>query len=166
MEQIITNLQNPSWWFTGVFFIILGFFLKYLVFSWLPWAWRKLSKFMPEIAENLSNRREKHILLSIKNNRQRPMKINWLIGRYWFSVTFTFLYFVFVVVSFLTTDLLTEEPLNRRFYFFLVFLPGYISMFLTILEKKKLFRIMNAHHLWNKHITSQSARTQQSCAGV
>ncbi len=29
MEDIYLKLQTPSWWFTGVFFIIVGFIIKY-----------------------------------------------------------------------------------------------------------------------------------------
>ena len=35
METIITNLQTPSWWFTGLFFLFLGFTFK-IVFQHIP----------------------------------------------------------------------------------------------------------------------------------
>lgn len=35
METIISNLQNPSWWFTGIFFLLMGFFLP-KIFQHIP----------------------------------------------------------------------------------------------------------------------------------
>jgi hypothetical protein len=43
MEQILKNLNDPSWWFTGVFFVVLGILLTKLLFNWIQRCFKQNS---------------------------------------------------------------------------------------------------------------------------
>ncbi|EHA1079465.1 TPA: hypothetical protein ACX6S8_000057 [Photobacterium damselae] len=43
MNEIFANLNSPEWWFTGLFFIAMSFFVKWL-YSYVPSKLKKLSR--------------------------------------------------------------------------------------------------------------------------
>src|SRR4030065_624167 len=49
-QKILQNLADPSWWFTGTFFVVLGIILTKLLFSWIPKVWRKISIIRPALS--------------------------------------------------------------------------------------------------------------------
>lgn len=155
MDQIVTNIQNPSWWFTGVFFILLGFLLKFTIFDFAPWLWKKTYNYLPEFLKSISRWRKYQILKTVKSYRQDQVGINWLIGRYWFTATFSFLYLGFVIVYYFIGDVSTETFMDKVFLFLLAS-PGYVTMVTTIVDKRQLFKVMSAHNDWNKRITNKS----------
>lgn len=76
MEQIITNLSDPSWWFTGVFFVGIGILVKNLPIGWLTSLSKKRNRYL-----------KKKELQKIKNHRHHEIKIHFMMGGYWFSAT-------------------------------------------------------------------------------
>ena len=78
MEQIYQNLLNPAWWFTGVFFILLGVLIKWL-FGIAPSITRRVYR--------LSRCKK---LRYIKNNRWSSVSVNYEIAKAqsWFIVFF------------------------------------------------------------------------------
>jgi len=86
MEQIWSNIQDPSWWFTGLFFLVIGLSLPKIYSNWLPIVWNEFKKFIPSQSRKLSRWNKKRVLISVKSHRQQDMQITWLIVRYWFFV--------------------------------------------------------------------------------
>lgn len=159
MEQIWKNLEDPSWWFTGIFFVVLGVILTKLFFNWFPFLWKNLSKFIPKQSRKLQRWHHRRVLIGIKNTRQKEMKINWLIGRFWALFLFTVIYMALITVYFaLSKDVTIETSFDS--YKFFTLLPLYILMLFVAGHKRTLFKIMAANHRW-KRITSKSTRSVQ-----
>lgn len=149
MEQILKNLQDPSWWFTGVFFILVGILLTKLIFDWLPKLFLRIYKYIPDVLRRISRANERRVLLQIKNYRQRDMKVVWLIGRYW---TLT----VLAISAFLTYAFFysLSQPINIGNLFSIdrtvVLIPLYLIMLYVVRERRILERIIKAHHQWQR----------------
>ena len=153
MDQILKNMEDPSWWFTGIFFILMGILLTKLTFSWLPIAWNKISKLIPVISRKITRWKEREVLLTIKRYRQHEVKINWLIGRYWCLATVSILYMGFLAISFMVSKSIDNEHKTILSLLPAVF-PFYLLMLRTMWEKNVLKRTIKAHIQWNKRITS------------
>ena len=78
MEQIYQNLLNPAWWFTGVFFILLGVLIKW-IFGITPSITRRIYR--------LSRCKK---LRYLKNTRWSLVSVNYEIAKEqsWFIVFF------------------------------------------------------------------------------
>lgn len=162
MEQILKNLTDPSWWFTGVFFVVFGVILTKLVINWIPLLWEKLSEYLPERLNKFNRWNKKRVLLFVKNNRQKDMKIVWLIGRYWGSAIVTSLLVALVLIYFsLSKDFTAKEIFGSSKI--LILIPLYGLMLSVAAHKKTLLRVVNAHHRW-KRITRRSKSTAESGA--
>ena len=59
MDQILINLSDPSWWFTGAFFVLFGIVLTLLIFNWIPKIWRKTTAIKPVLSRRLYRWKEK-----------------------------------------------------------------------------------------------------------
>ena len=152
MEQILKNIEDPSWWFTGVFFILIGILLSKLLFSWLPKLWGKVSTVMPTLSRRMSRWKEKRILYRVKKYRQQEIEMHWLIARYWFIATVFIIYAVFALISFLVTPILIEDGGSKYFRLILV-IPLYLLEILAMWERSVLGRAIEAHIKWNKRIS-------------
>ena len=93
MEKIISKLVDPSWWFTGIFFILLGIFIA--------WAIKKIPSILRTTVRGIDTR----ILRRIKNTRRNKWEIHYQIA----SDQSYFL--VFLLVSLLYLVLLLASPL-------------------------------------------------------
>jgi len=69
MTDIVANLQNPSWWFTGIFFLFFGIFLKKLSNNWLPSLLTYLSKKIPFLLRSYARRTKCKQLKQIRAKR-------------------------------------------------------------------------------------------------
>jgi hypothetical protein len=156
MEQILKNLSDPSWWFTGIFFVLLGLLLTKLFFNWLPIAFRYIGTLIPSFYRTYSRWREKRVFLQIKKYRQYEIKVNWLIARYWSIATITMVYTGFSMISFMLYPNIYEEP-KRKLVLLMIIIPSYLLQLITVSEKRVLKRVMNAHLEWNKRIAKRSA---------
>ncbi len=47
MEKILTNLQDPSWWFTGIFFVLFGLVLSAFIRYGIPFLSRIFIQIIP-----------------------------------------------------------------------------------------------------------------------
>lgn len=163
MEQIITNLNDPSWWFTGVFFILVGIFLTKFLFSWVPGFFRGISTKLPVYSNALSRRLKLRILKSVKKNRQHEVRVNWVIARYWSLATVTIIYAAFALIMFLLYPNQEVAGTRHHLVHLILFIPMYLLQFVTILDKKITLRVIKAHIQW-KRITSRSKLTPKSGA--
>ncbi|WP_323898398.1 hypothetical protein [Aeromonas hydrophila] len=151
MEQILINLKDPSWWFTGIFFLVVGILLTKLLSTWLPSVWKYVAKLVPRMTVRIQRWKERRILLSVKRYRQHQVKVNWLISRYWALVTLFIMYAGFLAVSLsLSSDVGKTTEIKK---FFPLVLPIYIFQILIMWEQVILKRVMKAHIDWHKRIT-------------
>ncbi len=156
MEQIWTNLETPSWWFTGIFFIVVGWCLKQLAFNWLPYLLSRFARYIPEKVTAFTRWKERRVLIEIKNARQRDMEVVWYIGRYWALFISSMLYLGFVLTYFsLSADVTFNNVVFSKQI--LILIPFYVLMFIGGVDKKVMIRIMDAHHAW-KLKNTRSAR--------
>ena len=162
MDQIIKNLADPSWWFTGVFFVVLGIVLTKLIVNWIPNLWDGLSSYFPERIEKFNRWNKKRILLIVKNNRQKDMKVIWLIGRYWSSAIVTTLLLAFIIIYFLLSKDVTVKDILYSSKF-LILIPFYGLLLSVAAHKKTLGKVINAHHRW-KRITKRSNGTREKAS--
>ncbi|MDD2468169.1 MAG: hypothetical protein PHI97_29675 [Desulfobulbus sp.] len=162
MDQIIQNLIDPSWWFTGVFFVVTG-----IVLAKFPLLLRYVIGIMPKLNRRISRWKERKILLTVKRHRQHEIRINWLIGRYWCLATVTIIYMGYLTISFIISANITETIIFFRIDFksllkyLPVVLPAYLLMLTTIIEKQKLQRTIAEHIKWKKNKSSTPWRNSQ-----
>ncbi len=149
MNQIIDNLNDPSWWFTGIFFIVVGIVITKLVLDWSPKAWLRLSNVQSTLSNKLRRCIERRILIRVKRHRQHQVKVNWLIGRYWSLATVAIIYlFGFSILYTFSSDF--HGSAERFKYFSLILLPGYVFILFIAWEKRVLKRTIDSHIQWNK----------------
>ncbi|EDP59473.1 hypothetical protein [Vibrio sp. AND4] len=141
MEQIIHNLKDPSWWFTGIFFIVLG-----IVLTWLA---PKISRLLPYYKVEYGRWQNFRRLSFIHKNRQHKVLINWHIARYWAIATLSTLYMVFAALMYMISPEIISNGYNRLALSALV-LPAYILNFIVIETKKETLSLVQAHIAWNQ----------------
>jgi hypothetical protein len=69
MQEILNNAQNPAWWFTGVFFILVGLIISVLIKKWIPAFLGILSEKTTFVARGLFRRLRLNRLKKIKRIR-------------------------------------------------------------------------------------------------
>lgn len=149
MDQIFINLTDPSWWFTGIFFLIIGILLANLFSKWLPKLFKVFSIFLPIASKKIFRMIKKKNLVRVKKYRQHEIRINWLIARYWSIATLTTIYMVFSLVIYLLYPNLHNTE-NQKYLIISLFISVYALIFITIREKKLLDSVINAHIYWVK----------------
>jgi hypothetical protein len=158
VDRIINNLQTPSWWFDGIFFVVIAILLPKIASTWAPQLWRYLSSIIPAYSMRLSRGRQLKSLKTIKANRQHPIKINWIIARYWALSTITIIYMVFCSITYLSLPGDIPNP-GKTILLLVLFGSMYGLVFVTIKEKKISLRIIDAHLKWQRSITLRSRGT-------
>jgi hypothetical protein len=152
MEQILTNIKDPSWWFTGVFFLVVGILLTKLLSTWIPNIFKYIAKIVPRMTRRIQRCKERRILVTVKSYRQHQIKVTWLICRYWSLFTLFIVYGGFLAVSFSLSSEVTEKAMEIKKFLPLV-LPIYAIQILVMWEQIVLKRVMKAHIDWKKRIT-------------
>ncbi len=155
MEQIIINLKDPSWWFTGIFFLVIGILLAKVLTTWIPSIWECVTMLVPKITSRIQRWKERKILIRVKHHRQYQIKVNWLISRYWSLLTVFSVFLVLLVVLFSLSNEIADKSIKIRKLFPLV-LPIYAFQIFIIWEKIVLMRVMRAHINWLKRTTIRS----------
>lgn len=147
MGQIFKNLVDPSWWFTGVFFVLVGLVIMKLLADWIPNLWGRSSKYFPKKLRKLNRWNQRRVLLTVKKYRQRDMRVVWLIGRYWslalIALIGTTLFFVYFALS---KDITIQDVYLSSKYIILI--PFYGLLAYTAIHKKTVVKIIDAHHKW------------------
>ena len=69
MEEIVRNINSPAWWFTGVFFILVGLIISGLVKKWIPSLFSYLSESTSLFARGLFRKLRLKYKLRIKSAR-------------------------------------------------------------------------------------------------
>lgn len=156
MDQILLNLKDPSWWFTGVFFILVGLFITRFLFNWLPSGYKHISSRIPLYGSMLSRRVRLHILKAIKRNRQYELRVNWEIARFWSLATIAMLYTFFASVIFMLYPKPEDGGIKYQVSILMLFLPGYVLQALTVLYKKRTLQIIAARIRWQKRLNRDS----------
>ena len=155
MEQILLNIKNPEWWFTGLFFLVIGIAIAKAINSWLPVAWKKLVHYVPALNRGISRWLKLRLLLKVKKNRQKDLYINWVIGRYWSLFLLFIIYTGFVLFYYaISEDFSLEKGIKGSML--VAVLPIYAFSILMTFEKKYLFRLLREDYKWKQRITKRS----------
>ena len=137
MEQILHNLQDISWWFTGLFFCMTWFFFK------------KIGRGIIATNQRLKKRRKLSTLKIVKNNRQHDLKIQWMIGRYWALSTVSLGLLIFSSVLFFFTPSISNK-LSNMILPALLFTISYGALFFIDKEKQLMDELIRANIKWRK----------------
>lgn len=158
MEQILINLKNPEWWFTGLFFLLIGIVLTKAFSSWLPWAWRVATERVPALNRGIARKLKLRLLKKVRKNRSKDLYIIWVIGRYWASSLIFAIYVGFVLFYFITTiDFNNEGGVSKGLKIAVV--PLYAYIVAIVFEKKYLFMLLRQNHKLKQRITRQARVT-------
>ena len=128
MSQIIINLKDdPSWWFTGVFFIVISIVFHRFIFIWLPLLNKKFK---------LAKRKSE--LVTIKNHRQHDIKVHWLITRYWALVAVTMGFLSVTITTYLLSPNISGGIKNITIPVLLIMLVD--VLLLAVLREKGIVK--------------------------
>jgi len=153
MEQILINLNDPSWWFTGIFFILIGLLIVKLFAVIIPKIWSYFSKIIPKFSSRINRWLKLRQTRIVKLRRQHQIRIVWQIGRFWSLFTVFIMYTGFLTIAYLLSKNTAELSKPIIEYAPLV-IPVYLFQFLLLWEKSILQKTIKAHIKWNKRITS------------
>jgi|SRR5690554_4144131 len=157
MDQILDNLHDPSWWFTGIFFVLVGILLTKALSSWLPKILKVIAKLVPRITRRVQRWKERKILIRVKRYRQYQTEVVWLTTRYWSLMTLFTMYAGFLAISFSLSPEVADKSTEIKKLFPLV-LPIYAFQLLISWEQVVLKRVRKAHIQWQKSITRRSSK--------
>lgn len=157
MDQILDNLQDPSWWFTGIFFLLVGILLTKVLSSWLPKIWKFIAKIVPRVTRRVQRWKERIILKRVKLYRQYQTEVIWLTTKYWSLMTLFTMYAGFLAISFSLSPEVADKSTEIKKLFPLV-LPIYAFQLLIMWEQVILQRVRKAHIQWQKRITRRSSK--------
>ncbi len=114
MDKILADFQDPSWWFTGLFYLSLTFIL--------PWAYKKLSVFLKTSSRNRTRKK----LVRIKAIRFSKYKVHQQIAiEQSYFIIFCVTCFIYVVLMFVSP--LAKIFSENMILGFALSLPIYIS---------------------------------------
>jgi len=152
VDQILLNLKDPSWWFTGVFFILVGLFITKFIFNWLPTGYKHISNRIPFYGNMLSRRIRLDVVKAIKRNRQYELKVHWEIAKFWSLATVTLIYTFFAAVIFLIYPKPEDGGIKYQFSVLMLFFPGYVLQALTLIYKRRALQLITARIRWQKRL--------------
>lgn len=75
MDPITQNLKDPSWWFTGLFFLFLGIGINYFSKSIIARVFKVLSVAIPSIVKSITRKKKLRKLRRIRYARFHPLLI-------------------------------------------------------------------------------------------
>ncbi|MBS0045158.1 hypothetical protein KFE26_23205 [Shewanella sp. M16] len=156
MDQILENLKSPSWWFTGVFFILVGILLTKVFTKWLPYIWIYVAQRVPKLTRRFQRWKELKVLKRVKRYRQHQTEVMWLISKFWSLMTVFTIYTVFIMVSFSLSTEVADKSNEIKKLLPLV-LPLYAFQVLIMWEQVVLKRVRKAHIAWQKRIKNKDA---------
>ncbi len=139
MDQISNNLADPTWWFTGIFFILLGILLTKLVLSWIPSS-----------IKNLRRRKAKALLLVVKKCRQHPAKVHFMTTRYWCLSSVIVVYLSLVLLFYALSP---PAAIDNNYIFFGTLISAYLLLYFMVKEREVIDEIIKGHIKWSR-ITS------------
>lgn len=150
MEQIVDNLSDISWWFTGLFFVLCGILLSkfnliFIVYK-LNYNERKFFRWIQLSA-----------LKNIKKHRQHSSRVQWAISKYHSvnTVFNVFLLLIAVVYSVTPTDL-ELSPSQSNLVIFILLSIGFVFYYVQLL-KFHTQAIVDKHIDWKKRIKKRSS---------
>ncbi len=141
MEQIIANLKDIEWWFTGIFFIFLSWFLSKLC----KYFWIKLNQIKFHCVSLLYKRRQKAILQRVKNYRQEDLWIVWLIVKYWSFFLIEIMFRIILIMYFILVPVSESKYVIIFVVIITVFFEWYNNKELEVIRK-----IMQANKQWKR----------------
>lgn len=144
MEQILINLNDPSWWFTGLFFVIIG-----IIFSKISKISEIISKILPAVGKHISDIDKLKINKRVKRYRQHQISVNFMVARYWSLVSVMTIYSILVVIFYLFYPD-SHEYKDKKYFLLILVVSIYCFQLIVIWERKFLKILMKAHIDWKK----------------
>lgn len=137
MDVILDNLQKPDWWFTGVFFLVIGLGLN--------WA----AKILPPYIGKQFRKYEAKNLKKLKNIRNNAASINYEIMKSWvlFLIFILFMLSFFAWISFFNISNTSQRSMILTFT---VSSPTYFFEIYWLRQRrkvKKLIRLRGKLHI-------------------
>lgn len=136
MEQVLVNLQSPSWWFTGMFFILAGVLITQLISNWIP-----------AYIKGLGRSKRKALLKVIKRSRQHPSKVIFSTVRYWCLAGVTILYFFLTILFYVLSP---KEIWQNNYVVFGSLATVYLLLFLVNKERTFIDELIKQHIKWQR----------------
>lgn len=133
MDRILENLEDPSWWFTGIFFIAVGLLLAALVTRWIPRWYQQIAGRVPGLLKQYARKRQLKRLRRIRSLRFHPLLVIREIVRVYAMIVITAILAVFLVVFYTTLP----EELGSAFRFLLT---GAIAVPIYVLQVTVMLR--------------------------
>jgi hypothetical protein len=133
MESIINNFQDPSWWFTGLFFISILYVVK------------KSSFFIPKLLKGYFRKKSLKTLQSIRLKRSSNASINYEIIKahsYFLIFLATCGIYLFWYTSTSMSVVIKDQPLAAA----ILILPIYVTEVLWLLKDRYAQKLVNAHN--------------------
>lgn len=136
MSQILQNIASIEWWFTGVFFILLGIFISKLVQSWIP-----------NSIEKFRRRKRRYTLIQVKKCRQHAVKVHFMTVRYWSLASAIILCFMLIGLFYVISP---PETLKSNIGFWIVLTAAYLLTVYMDRERELIGEIIDGHVAWVK----------------
>ncbi len=143
MDVIVSNLKDSSWWFTGIFFILVGLLLTAFLTKWLPKWYRKAATHVPSLLNQLARRRRLTMLRRIRSRRFHPLLVIREISRTDAIFVLTSVMGVLVLVGYSSVrqeELTTFKSLSR----IIMFIPLYAFEILAVQRMKFLRELLRS----------------------
>lgn len=154
MDQIRIDLQNPAWWFAGVFFGFITIFINKLT----SYLWDKCTQIIPQLKIRFQRWEKRRTLTTVRHNRQHVVKVNSLTSRYWSLATVFTLAVFFQIIYYLPTNappVKSNESMQLIAFFAPIYFFYLVSYSLLMWEKDVLKAVIKAHIKWQKNIASK-----------
>lgn len=133
MESIINNFQDPSWWFTGLFFASFIYFVK------------KSSVFLPRLLKSYFRKRRLKTLNSIRIQRSSNASIHYeLIKAHSYFMVFVAICGVYLFWYTSTPMLVVIK--NHPSIAAVLSLPIYIAELVWLFKDKYAQKLVSAHN--------------------
>ncbi|MFH4563580.1 hypothetical protein [Vibrio diabolicus] len=131
MEQILLNLASTDWWFTGLFFALLGSFLPKIINI----IWKRSVEYLPSLLRRFNRTLRLNLLVNIRKHRDEDRFITWVICRYWLGCFMSLMLALCIAGIYALNSL--EAILPYRGY--LIFLVVFMAILNQLIFRQKDF---------------------------
>lgn len=143
MEQIFENLKDPSWWFTGIFFILVGVLLTLLLVKWIPALYRKAAYRLPHVLQELARKRQLKMLRRIRSLRFHPLLVIREISRTDALIVIMLIMDIMILIFYMSVRKEDASVMNSLSKI-VIFIPMYAVQFFAFTRVKFLNALLKA----------------------
>ncbi|CAM3055204.1 hypothetical protein [Vibrio mytili] len=118
MEQILLNLSSTDWWFTGLFFALLGSFLPKIISI----IWKRSVEHLPSLVRGFNRTLRFNLLVNVRKHRDEDHFITWVICRYWLGCFMSLMLALSIAGIYALNSLEAILPYRGHLLFVVVFI--------------------------------------------